>query len=190
MGKHKLILIVKTVKYISILSLIFFIVFNTDVLINFTTGDIQYFLKSIVTFVQTHPEFTSVILFINLAVIAISNFIIHHIKLDDKNNQLTEFKATYENKIDNCQRTYNSLDERTKDLEESLKKSKSALYKNTNSKIQKLSEHSVKLETHFEVRKSNYFYTNQKFYCIVKMSRQIDSDTLQLINTFEKEISK
>lgn len=190
MKNHRIIIIVKAVKYISILSLVFFIVFSTDVLINLTTGDIQYFLKSIVTFVQTHARFTSVLLLINLAFIAISNFIIHHIKLDDKSNQLKEFEAAYEHKIHNCQRTYNSLDERTKDLEESLKKSKSALYKITNSKLLKLSEHSAKLEAHFEVRKSNYFYTNQKFYCIVKMSRQIDSDTLQLINTFEKEISK
>lgn len=190
MNRNITIAIVKTVKYISILSLAFFIIFNTDVLINFTTGDIQYFLKNIVVFIKTHSRITSVILLLSLLAAAICNFIIRHIKLDETDNCLSKIETDNKYNIAECQREYNNLSEYTKNLEEDLRKSKTYLYENTNSKILKLSKHSVKMENHFERRKDNYFYTNKKFYNIVKMSKQIDNDTLQLISTFENEILK
>ncbi len=190
MDKHAMKIVVNIFKYIAIVILIFSILFNTDIPSNLCSGEFKNFLQSFTNLMRINMQTTSILLFICVIVILVCNIINNFIKSYDENHELDKIYTESINRIDRCKAKYTNLAEKTTKIEDNLNEAKEQLSKETYSKIFKLSNNCNRIEAHFERRKSNYFVTNQKFYEVVKTSKNIDNDTLQLINTFENEIFK
>lgn len=189
MNKSAINTIVYIFKYISITILTVLIILVTDILENVFHGEIKNFVSVVARFLTTNISITSVIMLICIVVILLSNVIIYFMKLDTESTELKKIDNENINRINTCNRQYNNLSKNVNSIESNLSNAQNKLYKETYTKILKISSHYDKMEAHYERRKANYFVTNEKLYEIVKTSKKIDNETVQIIKEFKAEIT-
>ena len=189
MNKSAINTIVCIFKYISIIILTGLIILVTDILENVFSGEIKNFVSVVARFLTTNISITSVIMLICIVVILISNVITYFIKLDTESSELKKIDNENINRIYAYNNQYNNLSKKINSIESNLSDAQNKLYKETYTKIFKISRYCDKMEAHYERRKANYFVTNEKLYGIVKNSKAIDNETVKLIKEFKTEIN-
>lgn len=189
MNKSAIKIVFYIFKYLAIITMLAVIVFSTDITSNVAAGDIKSVFETFTSLIRKNIQIFSAILFICVVVIFICNMVIHFMKLNFESDELDKQNTNNTNSINELKGEYKKLNDNVKEIKKELEISTQQLFEEKYNTISRFSKHYNKMTVHFERRKLNYISVNQKFYNIVKTSKNIDNETLQLIDTFEEEIN-